>query len=143
MVEKHKMIADFEQLTYTPEMLRREWDKQVNYFRSLIAGGWTNKAVVDLIEYIRNTHRAGIFFPGISLGTLLISKPENGKLNYQRTLAISVNSQTNKIYLTYTDWDTIDKQEEWERTVLWSAECSEEQLQDKFAEFLKWNEKWL
>jgi hypothetical protein len=143
MVEKHRMIADFEQLTYTPEMLRKEWDKQVDHFESLIASGWTNKGVVDLIEYIRHTNYAETFFPGSSIGTLLISKPEDGKLNYQQTLAISVDNQTNKIFLEYTDWDTIDKEEDWKRTVLWSAECLEGQLEDKFKEFIEWNKKWL
>lgn len=136
------MIADFEQLTYTPEMLRKEWDKYVGHFKNLISGGWTNKGVINLIEYIRKKNHADNFFPGSSLGTLLISKPKNGKLNYQQTLAVSVDKLTNKISLSYSDWDTIDKQEDWKSAILWTAECSEEQLVFKFEEFAKWNKKW-
>lgn len=142
MVEKHKMIADFEQLTYTPEMLRQVWDESADHFKSFIHSGWTNKAVIDLIEYIRQTPYADKFFPGSSIGTLLISKPKNGKLNYQQTLAVSVDNQTNRIFLKYSDWDTIDRQEDWEKTILWTAECSTEDLKDKFEEFIKWNKNW-
>jgi hypothetical protein len=141
-MEKHRMIADFEQLTYTPEMLRKEWDKQVEHFKSLIAGGWTNKDVVELIEYIRHANYADKFFPGSSIGTLLISKPKNGKLNYQQTLAISVDNQTKQTILQYTDYDTIEREEDWEKSLLWKIESSEGQLKDKFEEFMKWNKAW-
>jgi hypothetical protein len=140
MVEKHKMIADFEQLTYTPEMLREVWDNKVKSFQDLISGGWTNEYVLDFINYIRTTEYANIFFPGSSLGTLLISKPTNGKLNYQQTLAISVENE--KIKLKYSDWDAIDTPDDWKKTVLWIAECHGRELKVKFLEFIEWNTNW-
>ncbi len=142
MVEKHKMIAGFEQLTYTSEMLREVWDNQVKHFNMLITGGWTNKHVLELINYIRTTKYADMFFPGSSLGTLLISKPKNGRLNYQQTLAISVDKENDKIELKYSDWDTIDNQDEWQKAILWRGECKGDKLKDKFLEFIEWNENW-
>lgn len=142
MVEKHKMIADFEQLIYTPEMLRKEWGKFPAHFKGLISGGWTNMSVVNLIEYILLTKYADQFFPGSSIGTLLISKPKKGKLNYQQTLAVSVDNLTNKISLQYSNWDTIDKSEDSEKAILWRKDCSEDQLIEAFEEFIKWNKSW-
>ena len=68
MVEKHKMIAGFEQLTYTSEMLREAWDNQVENFHLLINGGWANKHVLDLINYIRTTEYANKLFPEVQWG---------------------------------------------------------------------------
>ena len=142
MIKKHKMIADFEQLTYTPEMLQNVWVKFADSFQLLINGGWTNNNVLDLIKYIIDKGYSNKFFPGSSMGTLLISKPKNGKLNYQQTLRISVDNVTNKVLLSYSDWDIIEKKEDWKKTIIWTAECSAEQLKEKFEEFIKWNKGW-
>ena len=142
MVEKHKMIADLEQLNYTSDMLRRAWDLQVETLKLLVSGGWTNNHVIELVNYIRSTDYAAQLFPGNSLGRLLISKPRNGKLNYQQTLTISVDNIKGKIVLTYSDWDIIDRPEDWQQTVLWTRECGGEELKEKFNQFLEWNKNW-
>ena len=142
MVEKHKMIADFEQMKYSSEMLRKVWDNQVENFKNLISGGLTNNYVLEFITYIRTSEYAGRFFPGTSLGTLLISKPRNARLNYQQTLAISVDKENGRIRLKYSDWDTIDSSEDWEKAILWTVECDGEELKSKFIEFLEWNKSW-
>jgi hypothetical protein len=142
MVERHKMIAAFEQLDYSSEMLRNAWDNQSQDFKGLISGGWTNNYVLELINYIRTSEYADRLFPGTSLGTLLISKPRNGKLNYQQTLAISVNNEKTKIKLTYSDWDVIDRREESQKAILWKAECNGEKLKETFCEFMEWNKNW-
>jgi hypothetical protein len=136
------MIADFEQLTYTSEMLKEVWDNLVERFNLLIKGGRTNKHVLDLINYIRTTDYANKFFPGSSLGTLLISKPINGRLNYQQTLEISVDKAKDNIQLKYSDYDAIDNRDDWQKAILWTAECQGDKLKDKFLEFIEWNENW-
>lgn len=136
------MIAGFEQLIYTPEMLEKEWENIVCRFEDLIEGGWANEAVLNLIKYIRKTQYSKLLFPGSSLGTLLISKPRNGKLNYQQTLSISDQGSKNKIKLNYSDWDIINKEEDAERAILWNEEINNEELIDKFEEFMNWNRNW-
>jgi hypothetical protein len=142
MVEKHKMIADFEQLTYSPEMLREVWNNQEEQFKGLISAGWTNERVLHLIEYIRKSKYAAELFPGSSMGTLLISKPRHGQLNYQQTLAVSFDNQKNNFIMKYSDWDIIDNQDEWEKSILWKVECNGEELKNKFDEFIMWNTNW-
>jgi hypothetical protein len=142
MVQKHEMLADFEQLTYSPEMLRSAWDKIADTFKLLIAAGWTTNDVLELINYIRTTDYASQLFPGSSLGTLLVSKPRNARLNYQQTLAVKVDDAKTKVILKYSDWDTIDKREDWEKAVIWTTECSGEKLREKFDEFIVWNKNW-
>src|SRR5690606_31440422 len=111
-------------------------------FEMIINGGWTNRSILDFIKYIRLSKYAEIFFPGSSMGTLLISKPDKGRLNYQRTLAISFDNQKNTFKLSYSDWDTIDKREDYKRAILWEQECDIDELQMKFEEFIKWNKNW-
>ena len=76
------------------------------------------------------------------MGTLLISKPTNGRLNYQQTLAISISEEKGKIELEYSDWDKINNRDEWRNAILWKAECYEDKLKDKFLQFIKWNKNW-
>lgn len=142
MVEKHKMIADFEQLTYSPEMLREVWNNQGHQFKGLISAGWTNEKVLQLIDHIRKTKYAAELFPGSSMGALLLSKPRRGKLNYQQTLTVSFDNQRNKFIMKYSDWDIIDNKDEWEKSILWEAECIGEELTNKFDEFIAWNTNW-
>lgn len=142
MVQKHEMIAGFERLTYSSEMLREEWNEIIERFKLIINGGWTDESVLGFINYILQTDYADRFFPGSSLGTLLISKPEKGRLNYQRTLAISFDRQASIFRMTYSDWDTIASEDDGSKAVLWTAECSGNELQFKFDEFMKWNKNW-
>ena len=76
------------------------------------------------------------------MGTLLISKPNNGKLNYQQTLAIRFNRETDKLNLDYSDWDTVEREEDFKEAIIWAAECSGQELQEKFEEFIAWNKAW-
>lgn len=142
MVEKHKLFADFEMLTYTPEMLREEWKKSIEHFKSIVKGGWANESIINLVTYIITKEYDDKFFPGSSLGTLLISKPKDGILNYQQTLTISTERETNKIKFKYSDWDTIEDKKDFEKSIIWSCECLDSQLQEKFEEFISWNKNW-
>ncbi|MBK9726529.1 MAG: hypothetical protein IPO86_00260 [Saprospiraceae bacterium] len=142
MVEKHKLFADFEMLTYTPEMLREEWKKSIEYFKSKVKGGWANESIINLVRYIISKEYDDKFFPGSSLGRLLISKPKDGILNYQQTLTISTDQETNKIKFEYSDWDTIEDKKDFEKSIIWSCECLDSQLQEKFEEFISWNKNW-
>ena len=142
MVQIHKMIASFEQLTYDDQMLRNAWKEQIEGFKLLVNGGWTRTEIVDFITYVSNTNWASLLFPGSSLGTLLISKPHNGKLNYQQTLAIRYDDILDLFKMQYSDYDTIDSKKEWKNAILWSKECKGIDLIKNFNEFLKWNKKW-
>ncbi len=124
-------------------MLLEIWIKQEEHFKSLIRASWTNEKILQLIEHIRTTRHVAELFPGSSMGTLLISKLRNGKLNYQQTLAVSFDIQKSKFIMKYSDWDTIDSKEEWEKSIIWQTECDGEDLKNKFDEFIEWNATWL
>lgn len=106
----------------------------------LINGGWASEKILDLIEHIKQNKYSSELYPGSSLGRLLISKPENGKLNYQRTLTVETKMNMKEISFEYSDWDIISDISE--SPVLRKAECEPEKLIDMFEEFLKWNKNW-
>lgn len=142
MVEKHKLIGDFELQTFTPEMLQAEWDALPSRFLKLVSGGWTDISIINLIEYIRLSGYAKTLFPGTSSGTLLISKPRAGILNYQQTLSIFFIKETKSYVFEYSDWDKVDSLEKSVEAIKWSADCLAEQLIDKFKAFVIWNNNW-
>lgn len=142
MVERHKMIADFEQLTYNDEMLKECWDEQIISFESLVAAGWTDTRILDFINYLRKTSYASVLFPGSSMGNLLISKPKNGKLNYQQTLAIKFDRSTDLFLMEYSDWDLIDSRDDTKKAIQWNIKCSGIELAQRFQEFAEWNKNW-
>jgi len=143
MVLKHELVSENEQHLYTPAMLQVAWDKLVPYFQSFLDTPFSNEAVIGLVEYLSTSQYATRFYPGSSLGTLLISKPEpDGRLNYQRTLAISVDNNTNLIQLEYSDWDTIDDEADWKKAIIWTATCEGPELKTTFEAFIAWNTAW-
>ncbi|MGV7105755.1 hypothetical protein [Flavobacterium sp. U410] len=121
-------------------MLHSEWSKIEERFTDLIKGGWANEKVLDLIEYIKSSKYSTEFYPDSSLGRLLISKLENGKLNYHRTLTVKTKMNQKEIILEYSDWNVI--KDKSENPVLWKAECQPRNLIEKFNEFIKWNKNW-
>jgi hypothetical protein len=142
MVQKHEMKADFERVVYSPDVLKKCWDKQLDNFTTLTNAGWTHFSIVDFIRYMQTTTYSAILFPGSSLGTLLISKPKLGYLNYQQTLSISFDSTTGLFTMQYSDWDTINSVDESDKAILWTAKCPGVDIAQKFQEFLKWNKNW-
>ena len=136
------MKADYEQLTYTEKMLRETWVRQIEHFLSLIEGGWTNSEVVELIRFISENKYGEMLFPGSSLGRLLISKPQSGKLNYQQTLEVAVNHSNGKILMTYTNFDLIDNFDEYKNAIEWHKEVTDRNLIYDFLEFVEWNKSW-
>jgi hypothetical protein len=142
MIEKHELSADFEKLTYTPDMLHDWWKKFYISYQYLLPGGFTSQEIVDLVKYISESNFSYQLFCGSSLGRLLISKPRQGKLNYQQTLSIEKEWNSNVIKLTYDDRDILNKGDNTSNAILWTTECSGEQLFDKFNEFISWNKSW-
>ena len=139
-MQKHPTIGLKENLSYTSEMLKSEWTIISGRFKLLIEGKRATEKVMELIEYIENSKYSTELYPGSSLGRLLISKPEGGKLNYQRTLSIDTSPFRKRILLEYSDWDTV--QDRSENPVLWRVECEPENLIDTFEGFIKWNKNW-
>ena len=142
MIEKHRMFAAFEKLTYTPDMLHESWTKFYKNYQDLLPGGFTSQEIVDLVKYISESKFSYHLFPGSSLGRLLISKPRQGKLNYQQTLTIELKWNSGIIKLTYDDWDTLNAGDKTSNAILWTKECSGKQLFDNFNEFVSWNKSW-
>ena len=139
---KHKMIADYEKLIYTDEMLRETWVRQIDHFVSLIDGGWTNSEVVDLIRFISGSKYGAILFPGSSVGRLLISKPQNGRLNYQQTLDVTVDIADKSIVMTYTNFDLIESLDDHRTSIEWQKTVENGNLLRSFLEFVEWNKLW-
>lgn len=142
MIEKHKLIADFEKLTYTPDMLHDYWTNFHKNYRDNLKGGWTSQEIIDLVKYISESNFSYVLFPGSSIGRLLISKPRHGKINYQQTLTVERKFKSDTIKLTYDDWDTLSEGDKTSNAILWTSECSGGQLLDKFKEFVSWNKTW-
>lgn len=139
-MQKHPTNSYHEKLIYSPEMIQSEWGNMSDRFVDLIKGGWANEKVLDLIEHIKKSNYSSEFYPGSSMGRLLISKPKNGKLNYQRTLSVETKMHQKEIVLEYSDWDII--KDKSENPILWRTECLPENLIEKFEEFIKWNKNW-
>lgn len=51
MVQKHQMIADFEKVPYTPEMLAECWHKQINNLELLVKARWAKVSILDFIHF--------------------------------------------------------------------------------------------
>jgi len=142
MVQKHIMTADFEQQTYDSDKLKESWKQSLNSADRLVEGNWTSHHLRSFIEWINGNAYSGIFFPGFSLGTLLISKPTNGKLNYQQTLSIKYDNQTDLFTMEYSDWDLIDSADESEKAIMWTLKCPGIDLGRHFMEFINWKQNW-
>jgi hypothetical protein len=143
MIQKHEMTADFEKLTYDATMLREAWKGALESARLLVNSKWTSYHILNFINgIIDGSPYAGILFPGFSVGKLLISKPINGKLNYQQTLAISYDNQTDLFTLQYSDWDLIDSPDEFDKAIQWAVKCPGTELIMHFQEFLQWKNNW-
>src|SRR5690349_16500952 len=136
MVQRKEMTSDFEKLIYDAAMLRDAWHKFQRTATMLVHGGWTSNDILSFIEWIKNSEYSSQLFPGSSMGTLLISKPRNGKLNYQQTLSISYDNQTRLFTMKYSDWDLIDSPEESEKAIQWTATCPGGDLNRNFIEFI-------
>ncbi|WP_276371483.1 hypothetical protein [Chryseolinea sp. H1M3-3] len=117
MIPKHEMSADFEKLIYDAPMLRDVWQKTQSAAKELVDAGWTSHHIFNFVAWINRNAYSSVLFPGFSLGKLLISKPTNGKLNYQQTLAVWYDKRTDLFTLQYSAWDQIDSQEESERAI--------------------------
>jgi hypothetical protein len=142
MVQKNTMTADFEKLTYDSEMLKEVWSQNLITANKLVEAKWTSPYLLPFIEWINGTIYSGIFFSGFSLGNLLISKPIFGKLNYQQTLSIKYDNQTDLFTMEYSDWDLINSTEEYNEAIIWTLKCPGNELGRHFIDFLKWNKNW-
>ena len=141
MLEKHKLFGD-ELLIHTPVMLRNRWQLTLNYYKDFLENNYKPEAFVELVEYILTQDYADKLYPGTSVGNLLISKPIDGKLNFQKTLKISDRHYDNKLELRYSDLDLIDNRDDYENAILWKVDCYEYQLIKKFKEFISWKKDW-
>jgi hypothetical protein len=137
---KHAINDERQKIHFNSQMLNEEWDNISEDFHLIVNGGWANEKMINFINYVKKSKYSSQLYPGTSLGVLLISKPENGKLNFQRTLAIDSKKNQNKVTLKYTDWDTIETEKE--DPTLWEEECDFVELEIKFEEFMKWNKYW-
>jgi len=142
MVLKHKTKAGFEQLEYGPLELKECWNKALEDAKMLVEPKLTSYDLLTFIEWIQNTNYSKLFFPGFSMGTLLISKPKDRKLNYQQTLSIQYYRENSMFKLSYSDWDTIERKEDREQAILWEHHCPGSALSQEFLEFIKWNKNW-
>ena len=143
MIQKHEMTADFEKLTYDATMLKDAWKGALDSATLLVNSKWTSYHILNFINWIIDgSPYSSLFFPGFSLGKLLISKPINGKLNYQQTLAISYDNQSDLFTLQYSDWDLIDSKDDFEKAIQWVVKCPGADLGRHFLEFLQWKDNW-
>lgn len=144
MVHKKEMTADFEQLTYTSEMLKNSWKEQLVIFENLSKTRITEYGLSNFIDWIiRTAYYSERLYAGSSMWRLLIRMPKpNGKLNYQQTLEIQVDSKTSLYTMKYSDWDIIDNRDDYEKAVVWKTKCTQIELINKFIEFIHWNKDW-
>ena len=142
MVQKNQMTADFEQLTYTAKLLKDSWEDKHTYFKLFASHGTVDHGMTDFISWIIQTNHSERLFAGSSMYRLLISKPKNGKLNYQQTLSISFDKPTGLYTMQYSDWDTIDHEKDYKDAIQWKSKCTGIELAARFLEFLEWNKSW-
>jgi len=144
MAQKKEMTAEFEQLNYDSKMLKNSWEEQHLIFQNLEKSRISEHGISDFIDWIlRTEYYSERLFAGSSMWRLLISMPEpNGKLNYQQTLEIEVDSKTLLYTIKYSDWDNIKDKNDYEKAVIWKTKCTKLELVTKFVEFINWNKKW-
>lgn len=134
------MIAEFEKLTYDSEMLKSSWKNQLIIFEKLNKSKIADYGFTNFIDWILRTGYSNELFAGSSMWRLLISKPTiDGKLNYQQTLKIEFDNATSLYSMEYSDWNTIDSSEEYEKAIIWKRKCTKLELITNFLEFIKWN----
>lgn len=144
MVQKKEMTADFEQLTYTSEMLKDSWKKQLAVFKNLGKTRIAEYGISNFIDWILlNKYYSERLFVSSSMWRLLISMPKpDGKLNYQQTLEIQVDPKTLLFTMEYSDWDSIDTKNDYEKAIIWKRKCTKLELITRFIEFINWNKDW-
>lgn len=144
MVQKKEMTADFEQLTYTGEMLKDSWEKQLVIFKKLEKTRIAEYGISNFIDWILlNKYYSEWLFVSSSMWRLLISMPKpDGKLNYQQTLEIQVDPKTSLFTMEYSDWDSINTKSDYEKAITWKTKCTNIELVTKFVEFINWNKDW-
>lgn len=133
------MVTNFDNTIFTAEMLKHEWLRCTERIEALLYAGWTLKEIWNLSNYIYESSFAFILYPGTSMGKLLISKPIDGKLNYNQTLSIIPDVESNKIYIKYYKYKDNNI---LEKEILWRKECLENNLINRFNEFMNWNSDW-
>ncbi len=137
------MIADFEKLAYSGEMLSIAWDDVFKIYKQLEHSNFTTVELLELITWIKSTSLSKFLFPGMSLGRLLISKPDKqGKLNYQQTLTIAYNPKSDNYDFTYSDWDIINTKSEYQKAIIWRLACKRDHLITGMETFLEWKPEW-
>ena len=99
--------------------------------------------MTNFIDWILRTGYSEELFSHSSMWRLLISKPNpEGKLNYQQTLKIQFDIKNSLYEMEYSDWDTIENENDDEKAVIWTTKCTGIELINEFLEFMKWNKKW-
>lgn len=136
------MLADFEQLTYDAAMLKNSWATQLNKFRIFANNGSVPIGMVYIIQSIYNSVYSEQLFAGASMFTLLISRPKNGRLNYQQTLSIKFESLTGLYNMQYSDWDLISDPSDWKKAIVWTCNCVDIEMDKNFFRFMEANKQW-
>ena len=95
--------------------------------------GWDVKPIKYIVRHICNSEYTSRLYPGISIMRLLISKPDDGKLNFSNTLTIDYNHDKLKQLLRFI------YREDGEQK--YSNECQASEGIDTFEEFMRWR-KW-
>ncbi|SKC84391.1 hypothetical protein [Ohtaekwangia koreensis] len=108
----------------TVDKLKKEWDNVLSLYDLFINGGHNLRPIRFIIRHIIERGYNMIMFPGTSMYTLLISLPEDNKVNYNKTLRIEFDQRTENLKFRFSDWTGIDRQNaDLKKQIKWEETC--------------------
>ena len=94
----------------TSDNLREEWKRVLSTYDTLIDNQHKLRPIRFIIRHIIERGYDSMLFPGTSLYSLLISIPSDNKVNFNKTLKITFDEQTETLKFTFSDWTGVDRQ---------------------------------
>ena len=108
----------------TSDNLREEWKRVLSTYDTLIDNQHKLRPIRFIIRHIIERGYDSMLFPGTSLYSLLISIPSDNKVNFNKTLKITFDEQTETLKFTFSDWTGVDRQTmDAKKLIKWTETC--------------------
>jgi hypothetical protein len=119
--------------------LTKNWDETLKFYDDLISKNFNLRPIRFLIRHIISNNYSDKLFSGTSLYDLLISLPENDKVNFNKTLKINFNQKNQIVKFNYSQLDRFEKTKQ---NQTWTIECQATEINETFEYFLLLHDEW-
>jgi hypothetical protein len=101
-----------------------EWDRALNFYDDLIENNHKLRPIRFIIRHIIEKGYNKALFPGTSLYSLLISIPQDNKVNYNNTLQIQYDELRELLKFRFTDKTGLGRQpQDGKESLRWEETC--------------------